>query len=216
MKKIVLRHRSYVKIKQPPVSSSSRRVECENFFPAHCDLFIIHAANDLGLSLYCIQNLGYTRQRPNMVGMRSLASCSASFCNCLRCQVQLQRLSLLLLLPTHCHRDGGRGSSTGHSKAQLWLCCLTQRAAVDASGPLLLLPLSSVGLWMKMNESLMGFGFGARARLPERVCAGNSVEFLSLARSVGGSCSLSTSCARALALSPCLSLCVCLPHATVV
>lgn len=106
MKKIVLRHRSYVKIKQPPVSSSSRRVECENFFPAHCDLFIIHAANDLGLSLYCIQNLGYTRQRPNMVGMRSLASCSTSFCNCLRCQVQLQRLSLLLLLPTHCHRDG--------------------------------------------------------------------------------------------------------------
>lgn len=126
MKKIVLRHTSYVKIKQPPVSSS-RRVECENFFPAHCDLFIIHAANDLGLSLYCIQNLGYTRQRPNMVGMRSLASCSASFCNCLRCQVQLQRLSLLLL-PTHCHRGGGRGrgSSTGHSKAQLWLGCLTQ------------------------------------------------------------------------------------------
>lgn len=64
-----------------------------------------------------------------------------------------------------------------------------------------------------MNESLMGFGFGARARLPERVCAGNSVEFLSLARSVGGSCSLSTSCARALALAVYISLCVCVSAA---
>lgn len=222
--KIVLRHTSYVKIKQPPVSWRVWELfPIRASYRTRCDLFIIHPVVSMPrtiLALVYIYRIWVTLARGQIWLACDLwqAAVQVSAIVCRR-EVQLQRLSLL---PTQSQlqqqRRRRRQSPDWSYKTQrlaAWLSALSTPLGSSNHSRTAVCEWKWTNHWWASASVASSFTWASVQVIQSSFCRRRD----QLVAAV-----LSTSCARALTLPLCLfvfcvhavCVCVCMPHATVV